>query len=314
MKVLFICRQKTKTNISPFVKAQAVSLINEGVKVDFFLIKKSGILGYLRSIFELIRFTKKRNYDIYHAHYSFSGYVASFARKKPLIVSLLGTDVIQSSFSRLILRIISNIFNWKHIIVKSDEMRNLLNIKNIKVVPNGVNFDTFHPINQKKARLILNWDLSEKIILFNGSKSNPIKNYKLAYNAVNLCDQKIKMVEIKNLTQEELNLYYNACDLFLSTSHWEGSPNTIKEAMACNTNIVSTNVGDVQYLFGEQKQNRVCPFDPEILSSAINQSLIGKKDSNEGRQRLIQLSLQSTDVARKIINLYKKSWKEKSKV
>ena len=109
-------------------------------------------------------------------------------------------------------------------------------------------------------------------------------------------------------------MYYNACDLFLSTSHWEVSPNTIKEAMACNTNIVSTDVGDVQYLFGEQKHNRVCPFDPGILSSAINQSLIGKKDSNEGRQRLIQLSLQSTDVAQKIINLYKKPWKEKSKV
>ena len=314
MKVLFICRQKTKTNISPFVKSQALSLKNEGLIVDFFLIKKSGVFGYLRSIFELISFTKKKDYDIYHAHYSFSGYVASFARKKPLIVSLLGTDVIQSSFSRLILRIISNIFHWKHIIVKSDEMKNLLKINKIEVVPNGVDFNTFYPINKKKARLILNWDLNEKIILFNGSKSNPIKNYKLAYNASNLCDQTIKIVEIKNLNQEELNLYYNACDLFLSTSHWEGSPNTIKEAMACNTNIVSTNVGDVNYLFGKEKYNHVCPFDPGIISSAINQSLIVKKDSNEGRQRLIQLSLQSTDVARKIINLYQKLWKEKSKV
>ncbi len=306
MKILFICRQKTKTNISPFVKAQALALTNQGIKVDFFLIKKSGVLGYLKSIFKLLDFTREKDYDMYHAHYSFSGYVASLAGKKPLIVSLLGTDVLKSSISRLILRNVSRIFKWKCIIVKSDEMKKLLNTKKIKVVPNGVDFDTFYPITQEKARSILNWDLNEKIILFNGNKSNPIKNYDLAHEAIDLCSNNIKVIEMKNLSQEKLNLYYNACDLFLSTSLWEGSPNTIKEAMACNTNIISSNVGDVNYLFGKQKYNHVCAFDPEIISKAITNSLILKKESNKGRERLIHLSLQGEEVAKKIINLYHK--------
>lgn len=304
MRVLFICRQKTKTNVSPFVKAQADALEKEGIKVDFFLIKNNGVFGYLKSIRELIHCTENIEYDVYHAHYSFSGYVASLAKKKPLVVSLLGTDVIKSSLSRSILKIVSSICDWSGIIVKSDQMKNLLKIKKIQVVPNGVSFDTFHPINQKKARSILNWNLEEKIILFNGHKSNPIKNYALAEKAINLCKKNIKIVEMKNLDQEKLNLYYNACDVFLSTSLWEGSPNTIKEAMACNTNIISTNVGDVNYLFGKEKYNRICTFDPLEISTTITNALMVKKENNKGRERLIHLSLQGTDVAQKLIKLY----------
>ena len=304
MRVLFICRQKTKTNVSPFVKAQADALEKEGIKVDFFLIKNNGVFGYLKSIRELIHCTENIEYDVYHAHYSFSGYVASLAKKKPLVVSLLGTDVIKSSLSRSILKIVSSICDWSGIIVKSDQMKNLLKIKKIQVVPNGVSFDTFHPINQKKARSILNWNLEEKIILFNGHKSNPIKNYALAEKAINLCKKNIKIVEMKNLNQEKLNLYYNACDVFLSTSLWEGSPNTIKEAMACNTNIISTNVGDVNYLFGKEKYNRICTFDPLEISTTITNALRVKKENNKGRERLIHLSLQGTDVAQKLIKLY----------
>jgi len=304
LRVLFICRQKTKTNVSPFVKSQAQALIKEGIKVDFFLIKNNGVFGYLKSIRELIHYSKSREYDIYHAHYSFSGYVACLSKKKPLVVSLLGTDVIKSSLSRSILKIVSSICDWSQIIVKSDQMKNLLKIKKVQVVPNGVSFDTFHPINQKKARSILNWNFEEKIILFNGHKSNPIKNYALAEKAVNLCKNNITIVEMKNLDQEKLNLYYNACDVFLSTSLWEGSPNTIKEAMACNANIISTNVGDVKYLFGKEKYNRICTFDPLEISTAITNALRVKKENNKGRERLIHLSLQGTDVAQKLINLY----------
>jgi len=286
------------------VKAQADALEKEGIKVDFFLIKNNGVFGYLKSIRELIHCTENIEYDVYHAHYSFSGYVASLAKKKPLVVSLLGTDVIKSSLSRSILKIVSSICDWSGIIVKSDQMKNLLKIKKIQVVPNGVSFDTFHPINQKKARSILNWNLEEKIILFNGHKSNPIKNYALAEKAINLCKKNIKIVEMKNLDQEKLNLYYNACDVFLSTSLWEGSPNTIKEAMACNTNIISTNVGDVNYLFGKEKYNRICTFDPLEISTTITNALMVKKENNKGRERLIHLSLQGTDVAQKLIKLY----------
>ncbi len=37
-----------------------------------------------------------------------------------------------------------------------------------------------------------------------------------------------------------------ASDVLLLTSYWEGSPNVIKESMACNLPIISVDVGDVK--------------------------------------------------------------------
>ena len=92
MTILFISSGNSG-KISPIVKAQADSLIKKGVAIDFFLIKGKGLTGYLKSIFILRKFIKKNNYDLYHAHYSLSAFVATLAGCKPLVVSLMGSDV-----------------------------------------------------------------------------------------------------------------------------------------------------------------------------------------------------------------------------
>lgn len=42
----------------------------------------------------------------------------------------------------------------------------------------------------------------------------------------------------------------NAVDAILMTSKTEGSPQVIKEAMACNYPIVATDVSDIKYMLG----------------------------------------------------------------
>ena len=55
------------------------------------------------------------------------------------------------------------------------------------------------------------------------------------------------MISIPLNTNKDLIPYYmNSADCILFTSIQEGSPNVIKEALACNIPIVSTNVGDVK--------------------------------------------------------------------
>lgn len=306
MKVLFICSYKQETVISPFVKSQAESLEKEGISVSFFLIKNKGLKGYLSTVFELRNYLKVNHFDIVHAHYSLSGFVASLAGSKKIVVSLMGSDVIKKNIWSRFIPVFNFLFRWKKVIVKSIEMENKINLRNAVVIPNGVDFNRFMPIEKQEAREALVWDNKEKIILFNGHKNNYIKNYSLAEEVVSLLDEKVRMIELKSIPYEKLYLYYNACDMLLSTSKWEGSPNVIKEAMACNTPIVATNVGDISYLFGVDSGNFCCDFNSVILSKKVNSILENQscRYQNKGRKRLLELQLESHQIAKKIIDIY----------
>ena len=304
MKVLFISSAKKNNSVSPFVKSQAESIQNKGVEVEFFLIKKKGLFGYIYSIFELKKAIKKGDFDLFHSHYSLSGFTASLAGCKPLVVSLLGSDVINKKFFRRMIPFFSKKYNWKKIIVKTNEMKSKLPELDIEVVPNGVDFQRFFPMNKETARKKLNWDKSEKIILFNGHKNNYVKNYSLALEAVSLLPFSVKLVEIMDIKHFEMNLYFNAADLLLSTSLWEGSPNVIKEAMATNTIIISTDVGDVSYLFGSSSNNLITSYDSHEIKNKIVSIYKDKIENNASRDRLSKLNLEGAMVADKIINIY----------
>ena len=93
MKLLFVSSGNSKNGISTIIKNQGVSLKNQDIELDFFTIEGKGIKGYLKSIPYLKKQLKENKYDIVHAHYSLSAFTASLAGAKPLIVSLMGSDV-----------------------------------------------------------------------------------------------------------------------------------------------------------------------------------------------------------------------------
>ncbi|MEX2566359.1 MAG: glycosyltransferase, partial [Cyclobacteriaceae bacterium] len=99
LKVLFVSSGNMKKfDIAPFIKIQGDSLASENVNVCYFKIKGKGILGYLKNISELRKFLSKRKFDLIHAHFTLSAWVAvlSFPRL-PIVLSIMGTD----AFGRL---------------------------------------------------------------------------------------------------------------------------------------------------------------------------------------------------------------------
>jgi len=303
LRVLFVSSGNSKAGISPIVKAQGESLQREDIDLDYFTIKGKGVRGYLKNILELRELLKKReDYEIIHAHYWLSGIVASLAGARPLIVSLMGDDVKASFVFRWIIRVFYYL-SWDSVIVKSKDMYKSLNIKEAHIISNGIDMERFRPIEKEKAQKIVGWDSSKKHILFTANPNREVKNFKLAQKAFEYLNGKdLELHYLKGVPQEEVVYYYNASDVVILTSFWEGSPNAIKEAMACNIPIVSVDVGDVRELISDTKGCFITSFDYKEIANRLKDALNFEKRTN-GREHISHLS--SEKVAKRIKNIYK---------
>ena len=111
------------------------------------------------------------------------------------------------------------------------------------------------------------------------------------------------LVPLKDIPSDQVVYYYNAADVTLLTSLHEGSPNVIKEAMACNCPIVSTDVGDVKDVIADTDGCYITTYDPKDVVEKIKMALeFGKR--TKGRERIVQAGLDSKTIANKIINIY----------
>jgi len=309
MKVLFVCSGNSKNGISSNIKNQSLSLekyIKE-LKIDYFAIQGRGIIGYLRNIKPLKNLLKNNNYDIIHAHYSFSAFCASLAGAKPLVVTFMGSDVKANFFNKYLIRFFAFFYQWQNLIVKSEDMKKTLGMKKVHVIPNGVDLHMFVPMDKRKCQEQLGWDEEKKHILF---PANPIryeKNYVLALQSIkSLDDINLELHYFENVSHLQTPLWYNAADVILLTSLWEGSPNAIKEAMACNKSIVATNVGDIELLFGKEDGFYITKFNEKDCSKNIKQAFdfLHNKTNTKGRDRLIAIRQDDVSIAKRIYDLY----------
>jgi len=302
VKVLFV--SSGNKGISPVVHNQGDSLLYQGVIVKYYPIKGKGILGYLSNISKLRKFLRENKIDVIHAHYSLTAFVTSMAKAKPMVVSLMGSDVKKGFFYRMLIQLFAFLFSWKNIIVKSEDMKASLKMDKAMVIPNGVDLKRFCEMNKQECQLKLGWDTEKKHILFPANIARPEKNYQLLEDAVKeLNDNSIEVHWFNKVPNEETPYWYNAADVVVMTSLWEGSPNAIKEAMACSRPIVSTMVGNVEWLFGGIDGCFFTNYDSTDCSEKIQQTLAFKGKTN-GRQRIIELGLSNDLVAKRLVGIY----------
>jgi len=307
MNVLFISSGNRGGRISPIVQSQMASLIEMGLSVESYPVMGKGMIGYLRNVSRLRNYvTCRSSYNIFHAHYSLSAFVATMAGCRPLIVSLMGSDTKTGRISRTVIQLLSAFF-WSRCIVKSGQMRKDSGLRYARVIPNGVNMDLFRPVSKFEAQERLGFASRKNHVLFGSDPDRPEKNYALAAAAVGrLNTNELEIHFLRNIEHEKVPLYLCACDVVLLTSKREGSPNVIKEAMACNCPIVSTDVGGVAWLFGSEPGHFLTTFDPEDVAAKIRAGLgFSQRDGRtRGRKRLLVLGLDSKNVAGRIIQVY----------
>lgn len=316
MKVLFVYSANDKPlGIGTVVKMQAEAIKERKVSVSYFPFLGKGVLGYLISSRKLRKHLKSNHYDIIHAHYSLSGIAATLAfPKAPLMVSLMGSDVMMKGLWRTLIRLLSK-FNWAETIVKSEEMKKKLNLSNCCIIPNGVDLSLFEEKELNTAKNKVGFTSDHWNVVFISNPDRKEKNYPLASMAVTRAKdiKPIKLHVIYNKPHPEIITTLFAADVLILTSLWEGSPNIIKEAMAANCPIVATDVGDIRWLLGNEKGHFITEPTIESVSENLEQAFryVKEKGRTNAKDRLIKLKLDNESISNRIICLYIKHAKGK---
>lgn len=298
MRVLFVCSGNRSEN-SPFVHEQANSIRDKNIQVDLFYIKGHGYKGYLKNIVPLREKVRAYNYDLIHAHYGLAGMVASLAASAPVVVTYHGDDI--NIPKNRMLSFVASRLARSNIYVSERLLQKAIAPKNGHVIPCGVDLKTFYPIDKLEARERVNFVAGEFYVLFSGAFAEPVKNVSLARDVLSRCPEKVHLIELKGYSRSEVNLLMNACDALLMTSFSEGSPQVIKEAMACNCPIVATDVGDVRELIAGTRGCYVTDYDPQEIATKLRAAMrFGKTD---GRERIEDLDV--ARVADKVVAIYK---------
>lgn len=261
-------------------------------------------------------FSCHTRYELIHCH---GGEVAPLARAfggAPVIASYLGSDLLGH---RDAVGNVSAPQRWRARFVRqcsrladrtitvSEELEDCLpsSVKRSnKVIPDGVDRRAFAPASRSEARRKLGWELSAPIVLFAASVTTPTKRFWLAEEACRRASTEIRDLQLRvvdDVAPGDMPNVMNAADCLLLTSASEGSSNVVKEAIACNLPVISTDVGDVRVLLAEVDPSYVRSPDPVQLSGALVDCLKRGERSN-GRAR--SEDFDALDVARRITRIY----------
>lgn len=310
MKVLFVASGNKKVGqVNSFVQSQYESLEKEGMEMRLFPVVGHGALAHVKAAWRVRKLVRKERPDVIHAHYSICGYVATLAclklcHKPKIVVSILGSFPTHNKKWKLVRHCVQHL--WNATIVKSNRTASQLNLP-VHIIPNGVNLDTFQLMDHAEARKRVGFEADKKYVIWCSNPTRPEKNWGLAEQAVENVKCKVEGVElvaVYDKTPQEVATYMNAADCLLLTSDSEGSPNVIKEAMACNCPIVTTNVGDVtERLEGLAGCFVVDSREPKDIAESVAKALeFGKR--TDGRERLLEDKLEISQIAKRLIEVY----------
>ena len=316
MKILIVASDK-QGKFAPFIEEQMTALQACGVEIIRYGVTGKGITGYLRELPALRRMIRAERPDIIHAHFGLCGLLATLAvigLRTPVVVTYHGCDI-NAKKNRPFSKVAMCLSAW-NIFVSHCQMLNAFGTderasENHKwsIIPCGIDTQLFDD-----EHVCTEWyDCTfptKNYVLFAGSFDNFVKGPELAKQAVEIYNAShsellIELLELRGYTREEVVTLMHKCSALLLTSIREGSPQVVKEAMACGCPIVSVDVGDVAERLSGMEGGYVVPTrDPKELALALESAIAFGR--TKGREKLLEDGLDNTQIAETLISIYTK--------
>lgn len=296
------------------VARQIESIRRLGVEFDVLELDGPKKIKYASAWTRLM--TRCRAADIVHAHFGYSGWLGLLQPWRPVVISYMGNDLLGSrtaggeltTASRAFIRLNQYAARRANaLIVKTAEMATMLPDLNVQIIPNGVDMTRFAPTDRLAARHRVGWPRDGLIALFPGCPDFPNKGFDIASAAIahasKILGRPVETRVLWNVDPDDVPAYMSASDAMILASKQEGSPNVVKEALACELPVVATAVGDVPELLSGADGCYVCARTPEALGEALARALpLGRLTC--GREILMKRRLDEDSVAARVVALY----------
>jgi teichuronic acid biosynthesis glycosyltransferase TuaC len=310
MKVLFVTSRYPTPQTpgdSPVIKQSKEALEALGHTVDVYYIdSRASKKAYLPKLLKMPALAG--NYDVVHGHYGWlTALVCRFQFRTPVVVTFRGDDVLnprEGWMSRFLVKTID------YAITMSDEMKRKLGRADTLVMPYGIDAAVFKPEPRAQAREKLGLHPSKPYVFFAFEPSRPTKAFHLVEGAMALVKQDfpdVELVSVWDKTHEDVARYMNACDVLVNTSNWEGSPSSVREALACNMPVVAVDAGDTwSHIDGVENCYKV-ERDVVDIADKLKRVLASGRRCN-GRVVAEKLSIEAC--ARRVEEIYEKVTKK----
>jgi glycosyltransferase involved in cell wall biosynthesis len=290
-----------------FVKRQIESLQSLGLSCDVLFIEGYRTRWeYARAAVHMLGLNRSKGRPLLvHSHGGETSIAVRWFVRGQVVISYCGDDllgtphadgslILSSRVRRFVFRQLSLLMSGT--VTKSAEMEATLprraRARNI-VVPNGVDRTLFRPRLRDEARHKLGWPNAQRIVLFAANPAVERKRYWLAQSACREAQREIgalQLVAAHGTPPDEMPLRMAAADCLLLTSSIEGSPNVVKEAVACG-------------LLDQVEPSWVCAPHPEELAAALVECLTEPRRS-DGWERSAWLG--QDQIALRLLGFYRK--------
>ena len=303
-----------------FVREQGEALQLLGCEVEYYAVVGKGVRGYLQNVKPLRKKIYEWQPDIVHAHFGLSGMVAILATRKrvPVVITCHNGETL-TKYGNIITSLAICCADYTICVAQHIYDKLYFKPKHYCIQPCGIDLKDLPLVEKEIAMKEMGLSADKINILFGGAFSNARKNAPLAKAALKrLEDERISgleefnLIEMKGFNRHQVAMLFNACDMLLLPTKSEGSPQVLKEAMACNCPIVATDVADIAFLLQGVTNSYATTFDAKDVVDKI-QRVITCGERTNGRKRIEELKLDNPQVAETILGIYKSILKSNEK-